>query len=169
MEGSEVKHKDTGTQELAMKPEEDVLESDDKREKLLRLLGGKKISNESAAKEWITKTRSSKDEEAIKEGLEAQYQTSLSHRLSGAARRHEGIGFEKSSSKLSESEERSNSSSRRRSRSRSPIKSHAASDDKRHENDSAHHESPTNTDNKSCKPAVLDKKNFYMQFTKAKE
>ena len=56
-------------------------------------LGGKKRKNETAASKWLERVRSREDELKVSTDLESQINESLSNRISGASRRHIGIGF----------------------------------------------------------------------------
>ena len=161
--------------------------SEEKQNKLLRLLGGKKAANAGAAAEWIHRSRTAEEEQSLKHGLEAQYNTSLNFRLSGKSRRHEGIGFEnQDSDKINQSKDSSskkdptsdnkkddvnenNKSRTTRDRSRSPLRKN----EKELDNGSNRHSKKSSTDeviDKSCAGSLtkpISKKNFYMQFTKS--
>nr|XP_039267230.1 uncharacterized protein LOC120342466 [Styela clava] len=75
-----------------------ILESETKTNKLLRLLGGKKRKNETAASKWLERVRSREDELKVSTELESQFNESLTHKLTGQSRRHVGIGFHEETS-----------------------------------------------------------------------
>ena len=167
--------------------EQNDANSEEKQNKLLRLLGGKKTGNVSAAAEWMQKSRSAEDEQNLKQGLEAQYNASLNLRLSGKTRRHEGIGFEQqipvsTENQQSESTAKKDESARcnktvrhhsARDRSRSPLRKNEKDSDKEcsrnalNKNDSAKSSDVVHKSNCLTKP--ISKKNFYMQFTKSSD
>ena len=150
--------------------------SEDRQNKLLRLLGGKKSKNADAASEWVHKSRSAVEEKSLKKGLEEQYNASLSLRLSGKARRHEGIGFAETDDADAKNHFLSNkdvktqpldNSKKERDRSRSPIhkdKEYCSSAFDKNSN-SKH----TDSSDKKSETTKFTKKNFYMQFAKAKD
>ena len=149
--------------------------SEEKQNKLLRLLGGKKAGNASAASEWVNKSRSATEEKNLKLGLEAQYNSSMNHRISGKARRHVGIGFEEDDLATGDQTKQSaptecdsnrnfptdEKSSRNRDRSRSPLR--------KDEKSTGNAGDRQKTDGSSSSTTIRDKKSFYMQFTKAKD
>ena len=172
----------------------DVAASEERQNKLLRLLGGKKAGNLNAAADWINKSRSVKEEQSLKKGLEAQYNASLNLRLSGKSRRHEGIGFECPDIEKTETHEKNSSIDentsdnnrkqdeegvakhhRERDRSRSPLRKEKK-DSKSYDNDSkqkdgsTHHnnDAPNNSHSSSITKPIT-KKNFYMQFKKSND
>uniref|UniRef100_H2Z0D5 Small acidic protein n=1 Tax=Ciona savignyi TaxID=51511 RepID=H2Z0D5_CIOSA len=127
------------------------------QQKLLRLLGGQKNKNAAAATRWVSKSLTKDEGKKLTEGLEQQYNNSLSHKLSGKARRHVGLGFGQDE----ESATSTNKDRTRRSRSRSPIRSR---DNEPSQSSETNHEK-TCSAQKSI--TSIDKKKFYMQFKKS--
>jgi len=169
-----------------------VLENTDRREKFVRLLGGKKSKNIKASEEWMKHVRSAEDELALEKGLETQYNTSMTQAIEGKTKRHEGIGYEASheivdvnkddvarkaqptSVSSDNSKEIKKFSSSTRSRSRSPIRkldqpnevnnSSLSKTDAQCVHISTHTPAVDSTTNAT---AIKSKKQFYMQFKKA--
>ena len=151
--------------------------SEKRQNKLLRLLGGKKAGNVNAASEWVQKSRTDEEEKNLEHGLEAQYNASLNLRLSGKARRHEGIGFhdsdESGNKQVTANDDRDKGrhshqeTSQKRDRSRSPLRKdrEVPVREAKMQSKGDCKDSGEDVDKSTAK---ITKKNFYMQFTKSK-